>query len=357
MAKKKGEKELLLPDPPQIEHLHIDALRLYGNNPKHHTKEQIKKIVESILEYGWTYPVLIDAKRNVIAGHGRLEAAKKIGFKEVPVIRLEHLTEEQVRAYRIADNRLSEESRWDRYALAQELTDLHAKGYNIEFTGYNVDYMKAIEVDDFAVALGEEEDPLLLDEDEGEVVETGEDMDGEDMVVMAPGDTDNPMLSTAFKEDDMITKYTIRVSSEYAEQAIHAFLENNDHSIVRKGNHYSVYMPAAQMGSIPLEDGDDEEAEGFWEEIEEEEEGLTWKEREERAGARTDEDITDEFHTDENNGIDATRINDGGEDASTDVQPEDQGEVAGEQVPDLHSEPEEAEDQRDGEDVRPDRPA
>lgn len=81
-------------------------LKPYANNPRTHSKKQIRQIADSINAFGWTNPVLIDVDGGVIAGHGRIEAAKLLGIKEIPVLRLEHMTEAQKRAYIIADSRL-----------------------------------------------------------------------------------------------------------------------------------------------------------------------------------------------------------------------------------------------------------
>jgi ParB-like chromosome segregation protein Spo0J len=90
----------------RIELRPVSSLALYANNPRTHTKKQIRQIANSILEFGWTNPVLIDGDGNVIAGHGRIEAAKLLGETDVPVLLLEHLSDAQKRAYIIADNKL-----------------------------------------------------------------------------------------------------------------------------------------------------------------------------------------------------------------------------------------------------------
>jgi hypothetical protein len=97
------------------------ALRPNLRNSRSHTKHQIRQIAESIRVFGFTNPVLVDRKNQVIAGHGRVEAAKLLGMGTVPTIRLEHLTEDQIRAYIIADNRLAENAGWDNSILATEL--------------------------------------------------------------------------------------------------------------------------------------------------------------------------------------------------------------------------------------------
>src|SRR5260370_28586519 len=104
-----------------VEVLAIGSLMPYGRNPRTHSDKQINQIANSIREFGFTNPVLIDSDLGVIAGHGRIEAAKLLGIAEVPTIRLDHMTEVQKRAYVIADNRLAENAGWDRELLALEL--------------------------------------------------------------------------------------------------------------------------------------------------------------------------------------------------------------------------------------------
>jgi DNA modification methylase len=105
----------------QIENLPIASLKPYSRNPRTHSPKQIEQIGRSIREFGFTNPVLVDADGGVIAGHGRIEAAKLLGIGEVPTIRLDHMTEAQKRAYVVADNRLAENAGWDRELLALEL--------------------------------------------------------------------------------------------------------------------------------------------------------------------------------------------------------------------------------------------
>ena len=100
-----------------IEVLAIGSLKPYARNPRTHSEKQINQIANSIRQFGFTNPILIDSDLGVIAGHGRLEAAKLLGIGEVPTIRLDHMTEAQKRAYVIADNRLAENAGWDRELL------------------------------------------------------------------------------------------------------------------------------------------------------------------------------------------------------------------------------------------------
>ena len=101
----------------------IKELKPYKKNAKKHPKEQVERIANSIKEFGFTQPVLIDKNNCVVAGHGRILGAKAAGLKEVPTLCLEDLTEEQIKAYRLADNKLNE-SDWDFGLLDEELVEL-----------------------------------------------------------------------------------------------------------------------------------------------------------------------------------------------------------------------------------------
>jgi len=102
----------------QLEERPIASIALRRGNPRTHSERQIRQIATSIKTFGFTNPVLIDSSNTVIAGHGRVHAAKQLGLDTVPTIQLEHLTPEQVRAYVIADNKLAECAGWDRDLLA-----------------------------------------------------------------------------------------------------------------------------------------------------------------------------------------------------------------------------------------------
>jgi ParB-like chromosome segregation protein Spo0J len=95
------------------------GLRLDPQNPRLHSRKQVRQIAKSIASFGFNVPVLIDAEHSVIAGHGRVLAAKELGWSEVPVIAIEHLDAAQRRAFAIADNRLTENSTWDDRLLGE----------------------------------------------------------------------------------------------------------------------------------------------------------------------------------------------------------------------------------------------
>jgi len=110
----------------------------FANNARTHSDEQIAAIMASIKEFGWTNPILIDGENGVVAGHGRLTAATRLGIEEVPTLELDGLTDAQRRAYIIADNRLAENGAgWDSALLGIELSELHFTGFDIELTGFN----------------------------------------------------------------------------------------------------------------------------------------------------------------------------------------------------------------------------
>ncbi|MBU6140435.1 MAG: site-specific DNA-methyltransferase [Proteobacteria bacterium] len=119
-----------------IELKSVDELIPYSKNARTHSESQVAQIAASIIEFGFTNPVLIDGEKGIIAGHGRLMAAKKLGLKEVPVVVLDHLSETQKKAYIIADNKLAENAGWDEEILASELADLKDENFNLDLIGF-----------------------------------------------------------------------------------------------------------------------------------------------------------------------------------------------------------------------------
>jgi hypothetical protein len=124
----------------------------YVNNARTHSDEQVIQIAASIKEFGFTNPVLIDGENGIIAGHGRLMAAKKLGLEEVPTIELSHLSEAQRKAYILADNKLALNSGWDNDLLAIEFAELNELGFDLDLTGFSseeigVDGFEADEVE------------------------------------------------------------------------------------------------------------------------------------------------------------------------------------------------------------------
>lgn len=123
--------------PSVIEQWPIDRLLPYANNPRVHEANQVARIAASIAQFGWVVPVLIDDRGVVIAGHGRLLAARQLGLTEIPVIRVAHLSDSEARALRITDNRLTELSTWDDEVLAAELARLGEDRFDLALTGFD----------------------------------------------------------------------------------------------------------------------------------------------------------------------------------------------------------------------------
>lgn len=131
--------------PSQIEAVATAALIPYARNAKLHSEAQVGQIAASIREFGFCNPVLIDAENGIIAGHGRVMAAQKLGLESVPCLRLSHLSETQKKAYIIADNRLAETGGgWDTELLALDIEDLRLDGFDIDLTGFDADALEAM---------------------------------------------------------------------------------------------------------------------------------------------------------------------------------------------------------------------
>ncbi|HIR20892.1 MAG TPA: ParB N-terminal domain-containing protein [Candidatus Aphodousia faecalis] len=115
----------------------VSELIPYARNARTHSDEQIERIANSIKEFGWTNPILIDGENGIIAGHGRILAARKLGIEKVPTIELSGLTEAQKRAYIIADNRLALDAGWDEEMLKLEFAELEKEGFELSKTGFS----------------------------------------------------------------------------------------------------------------------------------------------------------------------------------------------------------------------------
>ena len=120
-----------------IEPMRVARLRPYAGNARTHSKKQIRQIADSIQKFGFTNPVLIGDDDEIIAGHGRIEAAKLLGLQSVPAVRLSHLDAAQRRAYVIADNKLALNAGWDRELLTIELQALIDLEFDVEVTGFS----------------------------------------------------------------------------------------------------------------------------------------------------------------------------------------------------------------------------
>jgi len=142
----------------KIEYVSVDTLIPYANNSRTHSDAQVAQIAASIKEFGWTNPILIDGANGIIAGHGRLLAARKLGYTEVPTIELSGLTEAQKKAYIIADNKLALNADWDTTVLSLELNTLKDVGFDLDIIGFDDK--------ELSVLLEPEQVQGLTDEDE-----------------------------------------------------------------------------------------------------------------------------------------------------------------------------------------------
>lgn len=147
----------------KIETRSINDLIPYARNARTHSDEQVAQIAASLKEFGWTNPILIDGDNGIIAGHGRLMAARKLrdsgasianwaNHADVPVISLAHMTDTQKRAYIIADNKLALNAGWDDELLRVELDELHAVGFDLEVVGFSGDELSHILYDEVGEA-------------------------------------------------------------------------------------------------------------------------------------------------------------------------------------------------------------
>ncbi len=146
-------------NPLKLEYRSVEALIPYARNAKQHPDAQVAQIAASIREFGWGAPILVDGNNNVIAGHGRLLAARKLGMDEVPVVSMDHLTDTQRRALILADNKIGENASWEDELLGIELSELKDAGFDLELTGFSTEEWEAL-------IAGEETDKEgLTDED------------------------------------------------------------------------------------------------------------------------------------------------------------------------------------------------
>ncbi len=145
----------------KIEHVETKSLIPYARNSRTHSDDQVRQIMASIREFGFTNPVLIDDAGMIIAGHGRVMAASRMGMDEVPCIRLGYLNDRQKRAYVIADNKLALNAGWDENLLAAEMKAIESDGFDMALLGFDDDELKELlavaEIDD-----GNEKDPDIV---------------------------------------------------------------------------------------------------------------------------------------------------------------------------------------------------
>jgi DNA modification methylase len=141
----------------QIEYIETGKLIPYARNSRTHSDDQVQQIMGSIKEFGFTNPVLVDGDGVIIAGHGRTMAAQRLGMKEVPCLRLSHLTEAQKRAYIIADNKLALNAGWDDEMLSVELRNLRDEDFDLSLTGFDDAELAALLADAVAEGLTDED--------------------------------------------------------------------------------------------------------------------------------------------------------------------------------------------------------
>jgi ParB-like chromosome segregation protein Spo0J len=141
----------------RVQEINLDLLRPYQNNAKIHGEEQVNMIADSIKEFGFISPCLIDSDYNIIAGHGRVMAAKQIGMDKVPCLFIEGLTEAQRRAYILADNKLTELGEWDWDKVELELDALEDMNFDISLTGF--EHIDPLEYSDGGGSLEYDQEP------------------------------------------------------------------------------------------------------------------------------------------------------------------------------------------------------
>ena len=142
----------------KIEQWPTDRLIPYARNSRTHSDAQVAQIAASIKEWGWTTPVLVDEGGQIIAGHGRIMAARKLGMAEVPVVIASGWSDAQKRAYVIADNKLALNAGWDNDLLALEFGELEGLGFDLELTGFSLDEIDALKPVEVAAGLTDEDD-------------------------------------------------------------------------------------------------------------------------------------------------------------------------------------------------------
>jgi len=142
---------------PEYKRLPSEKLIPYARNSRTHSPEQVSQIAASIKEFGFTNPILIDEENGIIAGHGRLLAAQKLGIEEVPVIVMHGLTDAQKKAYVIADNKLALNAGWDDEMLRVEFAELEELGFDLELTGFSLDEIAGLQIQEIEEGLTDED--------------------------------------------------------------------------------------------------------------------------------------------------------------------------------------------------------
>lgn len=134
----------------KIELWNLERLIPYEKNAREHSTEQIAQIAASIVEFGFLNPILVDSNDGIVAGHGRLSAAKELALDVVPVVVLDHLTENQKKAYVLVDNKLAENATWNEDLLAEEIIKLNLQDFDLNILGWTDEELEALQQDGWA---------------------------------------------------------------------------------------------------------------------------------------------------------------------------------------------------------------
>jgi DNA modification methylase len=161
-------------NPLKLEYRSVDALIPYARNAKQHSDAQVAQIAASIREFGWGAPILIDGQNNLIAGHGRLLAARKLGMAEVPVVPMDHLTDTQRRALILADNKIGENASWEDDLLGIELAELKDAGFDLGLTGFSQDEWERLIAGEESDTTGLTDDDAVPEVEENSVSQPGD---------------------------------------------------------------------------------------------------------------------------------------------------------------------------------------
>ena len=134
----------------KIELWNLERLKPYDKNAREHSVEQVAQIAASITEFGFLNPILVDSNDGIVAGHGRLSAAKELALDVVPVVVLDHLTENQKKAYVLVDNKLAENATWNEDLLAEEIIKLNLQDFDLNILGWSEEELKSLQEDGWA---------------------------------------------------------------------------------------------------------------------------------------------------------------------------------------------------------------
>ena len=146
----------------KIELWNLERLIPYDKNAREHSTEQVAQIAASISEFGFLNPILVDSNDGIVAGHGRLSAAKELALDVVPVVVLDHLTENQKKAYVLVDNKLAENATWNEDLLAEEIIKLNLQDFDLNILGWSDEELKSLQEDGWATDI---EDVIKNDEE------------------------------------------------------------------------------------------------------------------------------------------------------------------------------------------------